>query len=63
LLSWIALFEGVMRCGLVGGSTSLGDELWSFKKPMPIPESLFLLLVDPDRRLLAISPAPCLFAY
>ncbi|EDL18447.1 mCG147608 [Mus musculus] len=54
-----ALYERTKRCGLVGGSVSLGVDP-EVPKPIPSLEALFLLSADSDIQLLATSPAPCL---
>jgi hypothetical protein len=49
----------IRRCGLFGGSVSLGSGLRS-SSPGSVAHSQFLLPVTPDVELSATSPAPCL---
>ena len=48
------------RCGIVGGSMSLGGGLWAFRCSSQTQYLSFLMSANPDIEFLAISPASCL---
>ena len=56
----MALFRRIRRCGLVGGTMTLGVGFELSKAYARPSGSVFLLPVDSDVDLTTASPAPCL---